>query len=132
MKPWLKALIITAAIPGLAIAVTLAWQSLRWTFANPLALAFHDQDIAGTGSTSFTHAEVRKFISLDIESAAVRARDSGFTCSAALITRAQTVCYRDIVEGLCSQLWRVQLVFDEKATVNRAAASIRQTCWQLW
>jgi hypothetical protein len=132
MKPWLKALIITVAIPLLAIALTLTWQSLRWTFASPLALAFHEQEITGSASTSFSHAEVRKFVALDIESAAVRARDSGFSCSAALITRAQTVCYRDIVQGLCTQLWRIQLVFGEDATVSRASASIRQTCWRLW
>jgi hypothetical protein len=131
MKSALKPLLITFALIGLVIAGFFAWQHLRWQFASPLALAFHDQQIGKRATHSFSHAEVRKFISLNPFDAEKLANEAGFDCKAFTFAAGQAVCYRDIFQGMCSQLWRVQLVIDTKTTtVSRATASIRQTC--LW
>ncbi len=130
MNQWLKALLITVAIPLLAIAVMLAWQSLRWTFASPLALAFEEQTIEGSVTASFSHAEVRKFIQLDVKAADDLATAAGFDCKALVTAPSNAVCYRDIIEGLCKQLWRIQLFIGKNNKITRSSASIRQTCWR--
>lgn len=129
MKDFLKFMAGLCAVVVLIVAGIYAWQNLRWTFASPLALAFHEQDMSGRSTASFSHAEVRKFIALDLNEADALAKLGGFDCKALTIATSQAVCYRDILQGLCKQLWRIQLIYGTDAKITRATASIRQTCW---
>ena len=129
MKQVLQALGVAAAIFAAIAAGIYGWQQLRWTFASPLELAFYEQDLTDKFTVSFSHAEVRKFISLDLVAAGELGSKSGFDCKALTIARAQAVCYRDILDGLCKQLWRVQLIYGKDNKIARATASIRKTCF---
>ncbi len=130
MKPVLKPLLVTLALIGIIVAGFFGWQQLRWQFATPLAVAFHEQDIGERITHSFSHAAVRQFISLKALDAEKLANESGFDCKAFTFAAGQAVCYRDLFQGLCKHLWRIQLVIDKETTVSRATASIRRTC--LW
>lgn len=119
-----------AVIAGLLVMIlagVMIWQQARWVFASPLAVAFHQQEM-DTDKVSVDGPEIRKFISLALVEADKLAKTGGFDCKGLTFSSSLVVCYRDIWTGLCSEIWSLELVYDDQRKITRANGRKRRTC----
>ncbi len=120
-------LVVIAGLILTVVAGFMIWQQARWLFAAPLAVAFHEYEMEGD-KASVSHAEVRKFISLDLLAADELAKTGGFDCKALRLGGPLVVCYRDVWTGLCKDLWSLELTYDDKKKITRANGRKRRVC----
>ena len=109
------------------VAGTMIWQQVRWTFATPLATAFHQHE-RDSDEVSVRNAQVRKFIALGLLEADELAKAAGFDCKGLKNTKSLVVCYRDVWTGLCKSIWSLELTYDDKNKITRANGRIRKIC----
>ncbi len=126
-RPLVGLLVVAGVLLGVVSGVAV-WQQVRWAIATPLATAFHDH-VEDWGGTNIRHAEIRKFISLDLRTADELARSAGFHCRGLTVGKSLVLCYRDVWSGLCKELWSLELVYGRENKITRATGRKRAICY---
>ena len=119
-------LVVVALLFLIPIGAVLIWQQVRWTFASPLAIAFHEHDVSA--GEQIRHKQIRKFLWKEAAEANEVAKTAGFDCKAYRAAAGLGVCYRDVWSGLCKDIWSLQLIFDKNKQIFKSTGRKRRVC----
>lgn len=122
----LLGLVVVALLFLIPIGSVLLWQQVRWTFASPLELVFQEHDVSA--GEEIRHKEIRKFLWKKAAEANEMAKTAGFECKAYKAAAGVGVCYRDLWNGICKDIWSLQLVFNNDKEIQQSTARKRRVC----